>query len=60
MADIASAATAARCQLNASLSASIVNDRSELMQFYKNWSEKYDEVNNIISFCFISHTFIHF
>ena len=57
MADIASAATAARCQLNASLSASIVNDRSELMNFYKKWSDKYDEVTTL----FLTHSsiFLH-
>ena len=44
MAAITSDATAERCQLNASLSASIVDDKSQLMQFYREWSEKYDEV----------------
>lgn len=45
MADLASEATAERCETNAMLSAS-VHDKKELFDFYKEWSEKYDEVNS--------------
>ena len=35
--------TASRCQVNADKSAS-VNDADQLLDFYKQWSNKYDEV----------------
>lgn len=44
MADTASDPTADRCQLNATLSSS-VHDKNELLSFYQQWSDKYDEVN---------------
>lgn len=36
-------ATASRCQVNADKSAS-VSDANQLLDFYKEWSDKYDEV----------------
>ncbi|KAK4022979.1 hypothetical protein OUZ56_008420 [Daphnia magna] len=42
MADTASDPTADRCQLNATLSSS-VHDKNELLSFYQQWSDKYDE-----------------
>ena len=43
MADIASSPTADRCKINA-LKSSSVHDKSELLRFYQQWSDKYDEV----------------
>ncbi|EFX82038.1 methyltransferase-like protein 27 [Daphnia pulex] len=42
MADTASDPTADRCKLNATLSSS-VHDKTELLSFYQQWSDKYDE-----------------
>lgn len=47
MADTASEPTADRCKLNATLSSS-VHDKSELLSFYQQWSDKYDEVTTLL------------
>ena len=44
MADTDGDATASRCKQNADQSTS-VNDTNQLLQYYKQWSNKYDEVN---------------
>ena len=44
MADIDSEPTSARCSTNATNSASIV-DREQLLDFYQQWCDKYDEVH---------------
>ncbi len=47
MADTSSDATAHRCKTNADGSAS-VTDVAQLLTFYEQWSEKYDEVKKNI------------
>ena len=58
MADTASDATADRCKLNATLSSSIL-DKQELLSFYQQWSDKYDEVFKHCCSAVHSHSWLH-